>query len=102
MARFGKWLLKAARWQRSGFTMVEVLVALAIFATLVGLAVHAAREAAARKAAGQEPAAPESWSLRTERHDGHLWVIHAGVGHFVHHPGCDRCLNAEQEGGASQ
>lgn len=79
---------------RSGLTLIEVLVVLAIIATLAGLlapAFFAASNNAPQSGTqATEPAKPSrSWFLSTEQHDGHWWIRDGGhIGFFVHHPDC--------------
>lgn len=84
---------------RRGFTLVESLVVAAILLTLVGLlwpAISAATTAKER----DESEPRQSWSLSTEKHDGHWWVVAKGAAtvpaNFVHHPDCP-CRTAEVE-----
>lgn len=77
---------------RRAVTLVEILVCVAILATLVGLsypAFSAARSASSRED-GEVAEPQETVWLRTVKHDGHWWVgsftYHAM--HFVHHPDC--------------
>lgn len=87
--------------RRHAFTRSEALVALAIVATLVGLLVPVFQAASAAGKRQQDirdgkiPAgdpvasAQPTWSLRTVRHDNHLWVMSTGNADcFVHHPDC--------------
>lgn len=30
----------------------------------------------------------DSWILGTEKHQGHLYVVHGSSGHFLHSPAC--------------
>lgn len=78
--------------KRNGFTLVELMVVVAIIATLCGLlypAFSAVRAAASRKE-GEVSEPHETVWLRTVKHDGHWFVgsftYHAM--HFVHHPDC--------------
>ena len=82
---------------RNAFTLVEVLVVLAIIATLVALlapAFMAATDIAARQES-HEP--PESIWLSTVKHDGH-WFVVKGEDCCLHHPDCPcRTRTAEAE-----
>lgn len=82
---------------RRGVTAVEVIVVIAILATLVGLlwpAVSAASKAASRRPEREEP--PRSWRLETVQHDGHWFVMLPQA--FAHHPDCPcRGRKAEME-----
>jgi len=76
---------------RRGSTLIEVVVVLAIIATLCGLlapAFFAARAAATRhsEAPADDSGPPSTIQLVTVQHDGHWWVL--GREHFAHHPDC--------------
>jgi hypothetical protein len=83
---------EALRQLRRGFTLVEVLVVLAIFMCLAGLV-------ATGVAARQEVLSgeiPVTRRLRTVRHDDHLWVF-GPDDTFTHHPSCPCLQGAEKE-----
>lgn len=88
---------------RKAVTLVEVLVVLAILATLCGLlapAIMAARDQQTTETQPESPyEPPKSFALHTERHDGHWWIRDAMTGgYFVHHPDCPcRGRQAEKE-----
>lgn len=78
---------------RRGFTLIEVVVVLAILATLCGLlapAFFAARDAATtqQKAPAADSGPPSTMYLYTVQHDGHWWIIERAARHFEHHPDC--------------
>ena len=89
LLKFGRWLTRAARWQKKGFTLVELLVVLAIVAIVVSLLLGAVR--------GSKASPGDSIWLRTVRHDGHMWVVNGSAEYFVHHPDCDRCSKGERQ-----
>lgn len=84
---------------KRGFTLVEVLVSLAILATLAGLIIPgcAAVAEANRKARQNPDKAERSFYLSTERHDGHMWVMNRTMDYFIHHPDCPCKEKAERE-----
>lgn len=72
---------------KRGYTLIEVLTALAILATLVGIlapAVLAARKNPGHVTATISP--QESWTLCTVKHSGHWFVVGDKWG--THHPDC--------------
>ena len=84
---------------RRAFTLIEILVALGIVVTILGLlvpALFAARDAANRKHEVREDR-ERSFYLHTERHDGHLWVLNRTTDYFVHHPDCPCHGKAERD-----
>lgn len=81
---------------RRAFTLVGVLVTLAILATLAALLVPAFQ--AARANANRRPGeVPESQYLMTSRHDGHLWIVAPALNQFMHHPDCPCHGKAERD-----
>lgn len=76
---------------KRAFTLIEVLVSLAIIVTLLaGLIIPGCTAVAeANKKARQNPDKVEkTFYLRTERHDGHMWVLNRTSDYFLHHPDC--------------
>lgn len=76
--------------RKTGFTLIEVLVTAAIFATLVGLMMSVALPGGREK--GQEP--PSTIHLWTVKHDDHWWI--KSTQHFAHHPDCP-CQSVKAE-----
>lgn len=69
---------------RRAATVVELLVVLAIIASLCGLLVPAFVAAGGRRDAELEP--PATIQMVTVQHDGHWWVLCRE--NFTHHPDC--------------
>lgn len=67
---------------RRGQTLIELVVVLAIAATVFGLLVAAFRRQ--HVAPGEAP--PTTIQMVTVQHDGHWWVLCRDT--FAHHPDC--------------
>lgn len=87
---------------KRGFTLTEVLVVVAILATLAGLlipAIQVARNNARNHRENQNSGETEkkSFYMSTEHHDGHMWVMNRTMDYFLHHPDCPCKGKAERE-----
>lgn len=88
--------------RKCAFTLAEVLVVIVILGILAGLlvpAIQAAKNNAKNFRENQNPegANKKSWSLSTEHHDGHMWVMNRTMDYFLHHPDCPCKGKAEKE-----
>jgi hypothetical protein len=90
LLRFGRWLARAARWQKKGITGIELLVCFFIVMTLIGLVWGAID--GTKKDIQERHDSP----LHTVLHDKHRWVVGHDGAFFVHHPDCEVCAPKER------